>query len=363
MMKKFSALLLALAMTLTLLAACGSSETPPPESSSPTSSDPVTPPESQDPVPEESDETKESTMPEESPEPEESSEPEEEPYTFEGPGIFEDVADVPDSYKEPAAQQGTVEQVSYTYETEEKYFLIYLPYGYESSTERYNVLYVIHGGGGGKPETFLKTDSNTALQNTIDNLIQNGEVEPFILVAPTWKTSEFSPSGTYEQSAAMTKNFAMDELGQSVVATVDANYRTNATREGRAFSGFSMGGVTTWFTFMYAMDYFKYFIPMSGDCWAVGQNGGGSNPTETVEALSKAVTDQGYSGADFIVYAFTGGGDYALDNLGPQIYAMQENDMFKFGENAFFGLHPTAVHGDPMSRIYLYYVLPHLWNE
>lgn len=356
-MKKLLAVLLATVMLLTLLAACGTSGDTPPESPAPTSSEPADLPESQEPVPEESDKVEESTQPEES------SEPEEEVYTFEGPGIFEDVADVPDAYKEPATQQGRVEQVSYTFGAEEKYFLIYLPYGYDSSTERYNVLYVSHGGGGGKPETFLKTDSNTALQNTIDNMIQNGEIEPFILVAPTWKTSDFTASGTYDESTAMTMNFATNELGQYVVATVDANYRTNATREGRAFSGFSMGGVTTWFTFMYAMDYFKYFVPMSGDCWAVEQNGGSGKPVETAEALAAAVTSQGYTGDDFVVYTFTGGGDYALPNLAPQIYAMQDNNMFEFGENAFFGLHPTAVHGDPMARIYLYYVLPLLWSE
>lgn len=362
-MKRLFAILLVVAMCLTLLAGCGSSGntssgddvvSPDPVHSA---SEPVESPESEDPEPVQSKEAEGSA------EPEESSEPEEETYTFEGPGIFEDVTDVPDAYKEAAAQQGTVEQVTYHNGTEEKYFLIYLPYGYETGTERYNVLYVSHGGGGGKPETFLKTDSATALQCTIDNLIQNGEIEPFILVAPTWKTTDFSVDASYGDSSAMVLNFVQNELTQYVVATVDANYRTNATREGRAFGGFSMGGVTTWYTFMYNMECFKYFIPMSGDCWAVAQTGGKTKPAETVAALENAVIEQGYTAEDFVVYVFTGGGDYALPNLAPQIYAMQDSDMFEFGTNAFFGLHPTAIHGDPMARIYLYYILPTLWGE
>ncbi|UKI13313.1 MAG: hypothetical protein L6V84_03470 [Oscillospiraceae bacterium] len=36
-----------------------------------------------------------------------------------------------------------------------------------------------------------------------------------------------------------------------------------AARDHRAFGGFSMGSVTTWRTFEYALDYFRYFIPMS----------------------------------------------------------------------------------------------------
>lgn len=336
-MKKLLALLMAMAMFLTFLTACGAADPTPSEDADAAGA--------------------------ESAEPQDTSSDEEVVYTFEGPGIFDDVADVPDSYKEPAAQQGTVEQVSYTYGEEEKYFLIYLPYGYESGTENYNVLYVSHGGGGGKPETFLKVDEKTALQNTVDNMIQNGEIAPFILVAPTWKSTTFTADAGYDASTAMIENFVKNELRQYVVATVDANYRTNASREGRAFSGFSAGGVTTWFTFIHDMDTFKYFVPMSGDCWAVEQTGGATKPVETAEVLAKAVTDQGYTGADFKVYAFTGGGDYALPNLAPQIYAMQDNPMFIFGENTFFGLHPTATHGDPMARIYLFYVLPLLWGE
>ncbi len=339
-MKKFLALLLAMAMILAFLTACGGDTTP--------SEDP-------DAAPSEVTDTSDT---QDTP-----SDEEEVTYTFEGAGIFDDVADVPDAYKEPATQQGRVEQVSYTYNGEEKYFLIYLPYGYDSGTESYNVLYVSHGGGGGKPETFLKTDSATALQCTIDNMIEKGEIAPFILVAPSWKTSAFSVEGSYDDSTAMTEDFAKNELRQHVVATVDGNYRTNATREGRAFGGFSMGGVTTWFTFMNAMDTFKYFVPMSGDCWAVEHTGGATKSVETAEALAKAVTDQGYTAEDFKVYTFTGAGDYALDNLAPQIYAMQDNDMFVFGENAFFGLHPSATHGDPIARIYLFYVLPMLWSE
>jgi hypothetical protein len=36
-----------------------------------------------------------------------------------------------------------------------------------------------------------------------------------------------------------------------------------ASRNHRGFGGFSMGSVATWRTFQYALDYFRYFLPMS----------------------------------------------------------------------------------------------------
>lgn len=351
--RKWTAVFLALALCLLLLAACGGTPTesgaPQPGESTPVEETPsASQPAPSQPVP---------------------SEPVEEPdegeavYKFEGPGIFETVTDVPAEYKEEAQQQGTVEKVTYHNGTEEKYFYIYLPYGYEESDQRYNVLYLSHGGGGGKPETFLDTAKSTNLKKTLDHMIQNGEVEPFLLVALTWKSSEAQPAqdDRYDNSLAQCLKFARNELVQTLIPTVDGQFRTNAVRDGRAFGGFSMGSVTTWSVFQYDLEYFRYFIPMSGDCWAVERTGGASKPVETVEALEQAVTDQNCTGADFNIYAMTGAGDYALPNMTPQIRAMQDSTLFVFGENTYFGVHESAVHGDPWARTYLYNVLPLLW--
>ena len=137
-MNKVLAILLATVMCLILLAACGVSNDVVPVSDEPQISDSVPPLETGEPAAEESTE----------PEPDE-----EETYIFEGPGIFETVADVPATYKEAAINQGTVERVSYHNGIEDKYFNIYLPNGYYSGTEHYNVLYLTHGGGGGSPRT------------------------------------------------------------------------------------------------------------------------------------------------------------------------------------------------------------------
>ena len=61
---------------------------------------------------------------------------------------------IPENYYMDAEQQGTVVKMEYQtklYDTDEtitKYCYVYLPYGYEENgTQRYDILYFMHGGG------------------------------------------------------------------------------------------------------------------------------------------------------------------------------------------------------------------------
>ncbi|EKC53554.1 esterase/lipase-like protein, partial [human gut metagenome] len=61
-----------------------------------------------------------------------------------------------------------------------------------------------------------------------------------------------------------------------------------ASRDHRGFGGFSMGSVNTWNTFRYCMDYFRYFMPMSGSYSTDGQY------------MADLVRQQGYGSDDFL---------------------------------------------------------------
>lgn len=357
-MKKIrtASMLLAAALIALLCTGCGNQAAGEP-TQTPDSTPVVTPeqPETQSPEP----------TPEVTPSEQPSEEPEDtrivkEDYVFEGPGIVA-LKDYPAAYKEEATQRGSVEKLTYDNGEEEKYLHVYLPYGYKDSDKSYNVFFMMHGGNG-RPEIYLQLDRSTALQKVIDNMIQNGDVEPFILVAPTWNCAALGKTAPTD-SGPLTQRFAEKELAQYVIPLIDATYRTNATREGRAFGGFSMGGVTTWYTFLYDLEHIKYFVPMSGDCWLLGQYASAEQSAATVAAMADAVSEQGYTGSDFTIYCYTGTQDYALPNLAPQIYAMQKHEMFTFGENTFFGTYPEAIHADTWARTYLYNTLPLLWQE
>ena len=166
--------------------------------------------------------------------------------------------------------------------------------------------------------------------------------EGFILVAPDYVND------------IMSQGIAVDCVMSIVNKTLETY---NIDRSRVYLTGFSMGGVTTWYTFLYALDYVANFIPNCGDCWAMGDSAGGTMPVETVQALEEAAANQGYGADDFMIYCFTGTQDISITNLAPQIYAMQESDLFVFGENTFFGAYPDGEHIEPTNRMYLYNAL------
>ena len=64
-----------------------------------------------------------------------------------------------------------------------------------------------------------------------------------------------------------------------------------ASRDHRAFCGFSMGSVTTWHTFEYCLDYFRYFMPSSGSLTTDG------------DYMASIVRESGHDWDDFFIFA------------------------------------------------------------
>ena len=239
--------------------------------------------------------------------------------------------------------------INFTYETRdhkndtgkvyEKSALLYLPACYDANdTEtKYNVLYLMHGGGD-SPKWFLGGEGlKSKFTRMLDHMIASGEIEPMIVCAVSY----------YEEySGDATKN-CIDfhyELMNDVIPVLETAYNTYAedvTSEGlaasrthRAFGGFSMGSVTTWSVFEHCLDEFAYFMPMSGDCWALGSTAGNYKAKQTAEYLAQKVAESGKTAEDFFIYSGCGTSDAANPNLTPQINAMKElTDTFIYCEN------------------------------
>lgn len=61
---------------------------------------------------------------------------------------FGEIKIVPESYNSSSSRQGAVEKFEYSSGNYQKTAYVYLPYGYdESSDTRYNILYFMHGDG------------------------------------------------------------------------------------------------------------------------------------------------------------------------------------------------------------------------
>jgi enterochelin esterase family protein len=118
--------------------------------------------------------------------------------------------------------------------------ILYLPPGYDGSTDRYPVLYLLHGAGGDESVWNQRMQANVIL----DNLIADGELEPLVVVMPHGFTNRI-PTDERPRAAGAYKTemeeFAVD-FASDLVPLVESRYRVVADRAHRAIAGNSMGG-------------------------------------------------------------------------------------------------------------------------
>ena len=290
--------------------------------------------------------------------------------------IPDELARIPEDYFEPATEQGSVERLEYqTYESMSyedrtirltKTAYVYLPYGY-SEKMRYNILYLMHGGWSNET-TYLGTPEDPhELKNVIDHAIQDGRMLPVIVVCPTYNNTSLEDSADYGLALRLTDHYH-NELVNDLIPAVEGKYSTYAggtseqelkeSRSHRAFAGFSMGSVTTWHTFQYCLDYFRYFLPSSG------------NLTSDGAYMEQLVTDAGYGPEDFFIYVMSGTEDFAYAAFTDQIQAMLDAPGGIFTEadngnsgNLAYRLQEGNAHDGNAAMQYIYNGLIWLWTE
>ena len=294
-----------------------------------------------------------------------------------------DILPIPTDYQQTAQQRGSVVRFDYTAtsyvtgQTINRYAYVYLPYGYDTDTQRrYNVLYLMHGGGGSEETYFSGAGQESTLKRVADNMIERGDIRPCIIVTPSFYLPD-DGNTSVSNSAEAVREFP-GELVNSLMPAVESTYRTyalNATTDGlrqsrrhRAFSGFSMGSVCTWHVFTSALAYFHDFVPLSGDCWAIATQGGRSHPEETAQYLADAITRQGMTPRDFYLHIMTGSDDIAEPMLTAQTNAMCQLPQFTFSPdkqtgNAYYGVLDGGVHTFSYDLQYIYNALRNLWKN
>jgi putative tributyrin esterase len=122
----------------------------------------------------------------------------------------------------------TVEFFSPAVDRAMKYNIV-LPRGYDESTQRYPVLYLLHG----------LTQNYTAWGLSNGTPFYAGLYDDLIVVMPDAGNSWYV---NWTADAGGQKNNWEDHVITDVINHVDWNFRTIARREGRAISGLSMGG-------------------------------------------------------------------------------------------------------------------------
>ena len=117
--------------------------------------------------------------------------------------------------------------------------LVYLPPSYRhDSKRRYPVVYLLHGAMSTPEEWLSGVYQGLNLQLTLDSLIAAAAIPELLVVMPD---ANNALKGDWYANSPATGKWE-DFVVQDVIRHVDRRYRTNATREGRALVGHSMGG-------------------------------------------------------------------------------------------------------------------------
>jgi enterochelin esterase-like enzyme len=279
---------------------------------------------------------------------------------------------LPVGYLAMSDKPGTIERLSYRTANPEggmdtKHVNVYLPHGYDASDKstRYNVLYLMHGMGENENLLFGGPGENRSLKKILDNMIARGDIEPLIVVTPTFY-------GGMGDIGAFHK-----ELLNDIIPLVETTYNTyaksarlgdlKASRSHRAFGGFSMGSATTWNVFVHCLDYIKYYMPLSGAGWVLP--GGEGDAAQTAEFLAEVVRKSGYGPRDYYIFSATGTQDFAYPGLRAQIEAMKPlSDVFIYSSdpakgNLYFIAGEGGTHTWYWQNQFIYNILPDLFGD
>ena len=279
---------------------------------------------------------------------------------------------VPEEYMTEATQKGTVERLDYVSEdyvrdgseiTKTAY--VYLPYGYDGNDKdtRYNILYLSHGWGGHAGEQF----ELPSLKNMFDNLIEKGDITPLIIVSVTFynENSNYDFNDSIEEFRQFHNDFE-DHL----MALVESKYNTyaenttpeglKASRDHRAFGGFSLGSVTTWLQFCYEYDYIRYFIPMSGSCWYYGTYGD-FQIKKNVDFIEELVRTQNLDERGYFIYHAVGTEDTVKSQSLDMADEMLSREIFTPDHYVFYQKEGGYHDYDAVSE-FLYNALPLFWG-
>ena len=263
---------------------------------------------------------------------------------------------------------GTVHQVWYpsaTLKQPRRRMYVYTPPNYDAGTEKYPVLYLLHGGGGDE-------DAWTVMGRApiiLDNLIAQGKARPMIVVMPNGNASQtvsqgfgFGPTPARQQvqapapppvqaatgglginrgaapAAGTPTNTAgrggtqqayagsfPESLVKDVIPFVEKTYRVIANKDNRAIAGLSMGGGHT-------------LTATNNNPGVFGYIGVFSSGPRTIDAAYESQIDAVKAGG--VKFYWTGAGTTDMARQGTMnLHALLEKHGFKTSYKEIPGAH------------------------
>lgn len=166
---------------------------------------------------------------------------------------------------------------------------VYTPPGYQQGTSQYPVLYLLHGGGGDE-------DAWTTLgraPHILDNLIAAGKAKPMIVVMTNGNPGQAAAPGAApprrdaapQNPGAMGQGLFEESLVKDVIPFIEANYRAIPSKDSRAVTGLSMGGMQAMNLANTFPEVFSWYGIMSMGLVDRSRFGGNEDPSTRVKNL------------------------------------------------------------------------------
>ena len=150
---------------------------------------------------------------------------------------------VPFQYTKSCENGGSIEKFTYQAHDRfhddapyEKNAFVYLPNGYDPS-QTYDLLILCHGIGGSEYEWGM-TNEDSRVKRIMDNLIDRGEIHPFIVVTPNGRAGKTDDHTSFYYFDEELRNDLLPALAERYA--VDIHDRSRC-----AMAGLSMGGMQT----------------------------------------------------------------------------------------------------------------------
>jgi enterochelin esterase-like enzyme len=203
----------------------------------------------------------------------------------------------------PDVPHGAVSRIEYWSSAlgQKRVATVYTPPGYMNGSERYPVLYLVHGAGD-------SNDSWTSVGHAhliLDNLIAAGQAKPMIVVMPFGHTPD-RPGGNMLANT----DFG-DDLIRDLIPYVDSTFRTLADQPNRAMAGLSMGGSHT---LRFGLTHPELFDHVG--VFSMGLGLQGNNDVSAYEAANDAALKKAAQELDLVYYAM-GKDDFLYNTVAP----------------------------------------------
>ncbi|GIJ78771.1 hypothetical protein Xph01_32030 [Micromonospora phaseoli] len=235
------------------------------------------------------------------------------------------------------SQRGQVQYIPYTTILGDSghYLGVYLPANYDANrAEPYKVAYLAHGIFG--DETDFMVPAN--VPNILDNMTAKGEIEPTVVV-----TMGNHFTGTSLGFASYNQTNAANNLVQTILPLIEEKYNVSTERAGRAYAGFSYGGMTGAHVIRGYPTTFAFYGHFSG------------NPSLTTQDYDNVADAVG----DDDLFVFLGNGVFE-GNLNAQ-NAIANNFRAR-GYAAQTTQVPGAHDGMTASQLFTIFARDHLWS-